>query len=341
MPTYNRARDLPRTIEALARQTVGELDLIVVDNSSTDDTEAVVNGFARDWNGRLLYIRKDPEGPAAARNVGLAAARTEYVLFIDSDVVLEAPWLERASAHLAADPGLGAVGGYILYAFDPSRVNAYGGDLGYFGLAWDVDEDSRLPETGQPQPRVWINCSATLARAAAVRKCGGFDPTFFYGYEDSDLGWRLNLQGDRVAVFPDLRALHFVDPEPGPTHPQIVFHYCKNRLRALLRNGSGASLVPRLAAYGAYTLVDLIARGPRQAKLQALYWNLRRGGETLALRRATQALRVVPDRRIFALGEGRWFPPTPLAGNRRRPVATDGAIKADYLERKGPGDDRV
>ncbi len=340
IPTYNRAADLERCLAHLARQDAGALQVVVVDNSSTDRTPEMVRGLEPAWGGRLRYVRREPNGPASARNTGLAATRTPFVLFLDSDIDLPPEWVGRALAHLADDPGLGAAGGYILYAFNPDGVNAYGGDLGRMGLAWDVDEGTVLDPAKGPARRIWINCSAMLARADAVREAGAFDETFFYGHEDTDIGWRLNLMGHRVEVFPDLRAIHNVSPDPGLAHPEIVFHSCKNRLRSMLKNAGGANLAVMLAGYAAYTAADLVARPPRAAKLRALAWNLGRLGETLAMRREVQGRRRVPDGQILRYGSWRWFPPTRLSGRRRRPAA--GAdVAAPSVARAGEADDRV
>ena len=338
IPTFNRAAELMRALGALQAQTAAALHAIVVDNSSTDDTEARVRACMPHWQGRLHYLRKDPQGPASARNLGLAAATTPLVLFQDSDVELEPQWVERALSHFQSDPQLAAAGGLVIYAFDRSRVNAYGGDLGRMGLAWDIDEGALRATERAAAGRIWINCSAMLVRARVVQAIGGFDETFFYGYEDSDLGWRLNLAGHRVAVFPDLAALHHVDADVGVAHPTIVFHYCKNRLRSLLRNAAMPSFIGALGAYLAYSVVDLVWRAPRRPKIAALVWNLRRWRQTLALRRQTQAQRQVPDTTIFALGAGRWLPPTPLGNRRRRPLPGADKSMVTPADRR---DDRV
>jgi GT2 family glycosyltransferase len=208
------------------------------------------------------------------------------------------------------------------------------------GLAWDVDEATVLDPSKGPARRIWVNCSAMLARTDAVQAAGGFDETFFYGHEDTDLGWRMNLMGYRVEVFPDLRAIHNVSADPGPAHPEIVFHYCKNRLRSMLRNAAGLNLPVMLAGYAAYSLADVLARPPRGPKLRALAWNLARLGETLALRRATQQKRAVPDSVVLRYGSYRWLPPTPLAGRRRRP-AGEASLAASGPPNPRQADDRI
>jgi GT2 family glycosyltransferase len=336
IPTFNRAAELARALRALHAQTV-PVRVCVVDNGSSDDTSSRVNELHGPWQGRLDYIWQTPQGPASARNKGLSAATTEFVLFHDSDVELTPQWVERALAHMDADPSLAAAGGYILYAFDSSRVNAYGGDMGRFGLAWDVDEGITRPEAGQPARRIWINCSAMLARADAIRECGGFDASFFYAHEDSDLGWRLNALGRKVAVFPDLAALHHVDSDPGIAHPTIVFHYTKNRLASILQNASLANVAWMAPAAVGYTLADALLHAPRSAKLRALGWVIGRLPRMLGRRWSLQRARRVRDREIFSLGEGRWFPPTRLRGRRRRAVD---APAADSGMPRG-ADDRV
>lgn len=339
IPTYNRADDLGRTLNALSLQTRQPTRVMVVDNSSTDHTCSVVKEQAGTWGERLGYVCKDPEGPASARNMGLNSAETKYVLFLDSDVELEPDWIATAVGHAEGMPGLVALGGYILYAFDTRRVNAYGGDLSLMGLAWDVAEGELLDRYRGPEDRIWINCSAMLADADFVRRAGGFDETFFYGFEDSDLGWRMNVMGGRVAVFPDLRARHHVEPVAGDTHPQIVFHSSKNRLRSVLKNASGKNLLPMLISYLGYSAADLLLRDSRWAKLRALGWNIRMIGDTWSQRRRVQGSRSVPDKRIFALGSRRYFPPVPLRGQRRRPVG-DADVKTSTV-RRGQRDDRV
>jgi GT2 family glycosyltransferase len=340
IPTFNRALELKRALEALYRQTAGAPHAIVVDNSSTDGTQAMIEELIPAWQGRLRYFRKLPEGPASARNFGLLEAATPYVLFQDSDVELAPDWTYRALSHLIDDESLAAVGGYVLYGFDNSRINAFGGDLGLLGLAWDIDEGTLLSDEPRHADRIWINCSAMLTRRDAIHQVGGFDDTFFYGYEDSDLGWRLNLAGYRVMVSSEMRVLHHVDTDPGSSHPTIVFHYCKNRLRSLLKNASLSRLAWMLSSYLAYTGVDLVLRGHRLAKLRALAWNVDQFGETLRLRREIQSYRRVSDRIVFSRGSRRWFPPQPLRGRRRRSLqpATE---RDDGLQSGAAADDRV
>lgn len=83
IPTYNRITTLPRAMDSVLNQTYGNLELIVVDDGSTDGTQEYVRGVS---DKRVRYVKGDGNrGPAAARNLGVKLARGEYIAFQDSD----------------------------------------------------------------------------------------------------------------------------------------------------------------------------------------------------------------------------------------------------------------
>ena len=90
VPTYNRAHLIGRTIASALAQTHDAIELVIVDDGSTDGTGELI---AREWgrDGRVRYFHKTNGGPASARNAGFAQARGEYVALLDSDDLWE-PW---------------------------------------------------------------------------------------------------------------------------------------------------------------------------------------------------------------------------------------------------------
>ncbi len=108
LPTYNRAHTLTASIESVLAQTHESLELIVVDDGSTDNTPDLIGAFS---DPRLVYIRYQPNrGAAHARNVGLEAARGEFFAFQDSDDLWRADKLSRQVEALgSAGPDTGVV----------------------------------------------------------------------------------------------------------------------------------------------------------------------------------------------------------------------------------------
>ena len=100
VPAYNYARYLPKAIDSALGQTHPPLEVIVVDDGSTDDTPRVLAAYA----DRIRVIRQANQGAGAARNAGIAAARGEYVAFLDSDDLWHPRKLELQLARFASDP---------------------------------------------------------------------------------------------------------------------------------------------------------------------------------------------------------------------------------------------
>jgi glycosyltransferase involved in cell wall biosynthesis len=119
LPTYNRTRPLVAAMESVLAQSYGDLELIVVDDASSDDVASVVKGFA---DARVRYMRRDRNGGAgAARNTGLAAARGRLIAFQDSDDLWLPGKLERQVAFFdtLSDDVRVVIGGKIVYGRDP------------------------------------------------------------------------------------------------------------------------------------------------------------------------------------------------------------------------------
>jgi glycosyltransferase involved in cell wall biosynthesis len=100
MPTYNRASFLRRAIPCVLAQTHRNVELIVIDDGSSDDTPAVLQEYA----DRIVVIRQNHEGVSIARNAGMLAARGEYLAFLDSDDYWAEDMLERQLQALHAHP---------------------------------------------------------------------------------------------------------------------------------------------------------------------------------------------------------------------------------------------
>jgi glycosyltransferase involved in cell wall biosynthesis len=182
--TYNRARFLPEAIESVLAQTADDLEVIVVDDGSTDETESVVEPF----RGRIRYIRQENRGRSAARNAAVAAAEGEFVAFCDSDDVWLPDRLERQLPTVLGRPSvamvhgqvelIGADGATLPEETDAHRAvfsRAHAKPVTYAGYAWECRCLS----------------STILVRAAALREVGGYDAALLL--DDYDLYLRLAL----------------------------------------------------------------------------------------------------------------------------------------------------
>jgi glycosyltransferase involved in cell wall biosynthesis len=97
IPTFNRSRLVCEALESVLSQTLRRLEVIVVDDGSTDDTAEQIGALS---DSRIKYVRRPHGGVAAARNAGIAVAAAPLVSFLDSDDLWKAPKLEREVAFL-------------------------------------------------------------------------------------------------------------------------------------------------------------------------------------------------------------------------------------------------
>ncbi|MGX6508370.1 mycofactocin biosynthesis glycosyltransferase MftF [Rhodococcus sp. SJ-2] len=190
IPTKDNEAGLRRLLQALHGHEV-----IVVDDGS--DTP-----IKTPERGKVRVLRHDvSRGPAAARNTGLRDASTEFVAFLDSDVVPRLGWLEAGLGHFS-DPAVALVAPRIV-ALDPDN----GALARYEHARSSLDLGRREAAVVAGSPVSYVPSAALLVRRDALEVCGGFDESMQVA-EDVDLCWRLQADGWRLRYEPIARVAH-------------------------------------------------------------------------------------------------------------------------------------
>lgn len=184
IPTYNTARYLPAALESVAAQDYRPLEVIVVDDGSTDETAAIVADFFQRTGLPGNYVFQPNQGPAAARNRGLTVAHGDWIAFLDADDIWLPGKTTRQLQLLAEYPQAGLVWGSASY---------FAGDLS--------PAASPVVRTSAPQPS-WM-LQSMLFRRSTLDRVGGFNPTLRLG-EDVDWLWRALEQAVPIVVHRDL-----------------------------------------------------------------------------------------------------------------------------------------
>lgn len=193
LPTYNRARLIRDACRSVLDQDFTDLELLIVDDASTDETSRIVEAIG---DPRIRYYHRAVNGgAAAARNTGIRAALGRFVAFQDSDDVWFPGTLGRRVRAMEAAPRQCpvVVGGVVRIARGRTvhRVPVPGGAERYLDVAALVRRPFGFPQT-------WV------ARRDALVAAGGFDESFRIG-SDSELLFRLSLSGPVLAL-PELVA---------------------------------------------------------------------------------------------------------------------------------------
>jgi GT2 family glycosyltransferase len=189
-------------LASVAGQTVAPAEVLVVDDGSTDGSAAIAEAAG----ARVLRLAENG-GFARAANAGLAAVGSEAVALVNTDVVLDADWLERALAALGASEG--AVATKLLDLDDPAILYSAGDVLRRDGVCEQRGRFERDMGAYDEPGEVFSACAgAALYRRVAVLGAGGFDERLGMYLEDVELGLRLRLAGWGCAWEPRAVARH-------------------------------------------------------------------------------------------------------------------------------------
>lgn len=194
--SYNGERFIEETVRSILGQTFRDLELIVLDDGSTDGTRAILRRLA-EADARMRLIEKPNEGLIATLNRGMAEARGTYIARLDHDDVALPARIERQAALLDARPEVVAVGCLI------QNVDADGTAKGKARIR---HERLRHAPGAFPPVQQWLYGPTPLIRAEALRKVGGYRAKFLAA-EDRDLCWRLGALGPMERL-PEVLVLH-------------------------------------------------------------------------------------------------------------------------------------
>lgn len=189
IPAYNTGHLVSEAIDSVLGQSHRRVEVIVVDDGSTDQTREVVSAIA-DKDPRVNYVYQENKGLGGARNTGIYRARGEYIAFLDADDLFLPGKLQTQAAALDADPELGLVaGGHRVLDIDT-------------GLALG----ERHPWQHRPNLELdtWlVACpivpGAVLMRSKWARRVNGFQTLNPPGAEDRDMWLRLSYEGCKMA----------------------------------------------------------------------------------------------------------------------------------------------
>jgi glycosyltransferase involved in cell wall biosynthesis len=205
IPTYNRASLIPAAIESVLGQTYKNIELIIVDDGSSDNTQEVLAGYG----DRIRVVLQENAGPAIARNRGIAISKGDIIAFLDSDDQWLPTKLERQveSLRVAGPEVTCSLCNCTVYYANGKQTSTFA-----------IADMAPTCETG-----IWLNPVEVLLnrfvmfnQAVAIRRevlerVGYFDETLRFG-EDYDLPFRLAMEGPWTILRDELVSYHVASP---------------------------------------------------------------------------------------------------------------------------------
>ena len=183
VPCFNAARTLSRTLQSAKQQTYQNIEILIIDDGSTDSTHEIATNFAAHDPERACFVQPN-RGVAAARNLGIAHARGEFVAPLDADDLWAPRKIELQVKKILSDTSIGLVYGWFDNINDDDEIIPSGSRARYEGHV--LSELCTIDFVG--------NGSNPLMRTSAVRAVGGYDPELRAQSAEGCEDWKLAIQ---------------------------------------------------------------------------------------------------------------------------------------------------
>lgn len=243
---WNTRAYLEGCLNSVFSQSYGNIEVIVVDNASSDGS---VDYIRQNYPDVQIIENSSNKGFCAANNQGLARSRGSFVLFLNPDTLIEPDALEKAARAFKDDDRVGSLSGKIL-RFDRETVDS----TGQFLRASRRVKERGFGEKDKGQYQAIEPVFSTCGAAAFYRReciwdviLDGefFDEDFFTYWEDLDAGWRARNKGWKCIYRPDIGILHarggaFKEKRSAFSllhkGPEMQYHIIKNRYLTMIKN---------------------------------------------------------------------------------------------------------
>lgn len=286
----NGMEHIPACLESVFAQAYKNVEVILVDNASSDSSPDYVERHFPQVN---LIRSEENLAYGKGNNLGVSTAKGELLLFLNHDTVVTEGFLMELVKVMQDRPATAVAQSKILMASDRALVDSAGAYLTRTGMWFHPgrgEPDSLIDQ--EPVEILGAAGACVLIRRDVFETLGGFDQDFVIYFDDADFSWRARLLGYKVVLVPRSLIYHW----GGVTTKKLpssftVFHSFKNRLCSLIKLLTVRDLARTVPVHVALcvggALVYFLRLKPANglAILKALLWNLANLPQTLAKRR--------------------------------------------------------
>lgn len=232
--SYNGLQYLKDCLRTISHVSYPELEVIVVDNNSSDSSvEFIKNQYP---NFKIVQLDKN-YGFARANNMGTQHALGKYFLFLNNDTLVTPNFVLELVQVMEGDPQIGICQSLLLKPNE--EVDSSGDFIDSLGVSYSSKE-----KINSARNILSAKGASMLMKKEVFEKLDGFDEEFFVSFEDVDLGWRTWIINYRVVVVPSSVVHHIGGQTINKMKQEIAFHGLKNQLSMKITNFEGI-LVPK------------------------------------------------------------------------------------------------
>ena len=213
IPHWNGVEVLSECLESLSETKYPNMEIIVVDNASTDGSP--------DWVSlnfpQVKLIENDQNyGYAGGCNRGAKTAEGEYLVFLNNDTIQDHHWLDGLVDFMNLNSNVAAVQPKILNFFERTKFDYAGGAGGWLDILGFpfargrvfLEQERDNGQYDKMRPIFWASGTAIMVRKSDFETAGGFDEIFFAHQEEIDLCWKFHLMGKEIWAIPNSTIYH-------------------------------------------------------------------------------------------------------------------------------------
>jgi len=303
IPNYNGEAVLSDCLTSVKNQSWEPLQIIVVDDASTDQSLMIAEQFFDD-----VEVIKCPEnrGFAATVNEGLRAARGKYIAILNNDTKTEPGWIEASVDAFRRMKDVGVIAPKVLTFDDPVQVYSVGIGVTRSGYVFNVGQGT--PEKGQFNEGRYVlgaTGAASVWRKEVFDIVGAFDEDLAHYLEDVDLALRAQLEGIRCYYEPGAVVQHWGGKASGGQNGAMQVRQVSRNLLGILLKDMPRSILQQNALRlvgGLFTFhAQHAVLGRGMHSMEGLFEGLKLGGQMVAKRKRILGFQKVPDDRILEL----------------------------------------
>ena len=238
---YNTRNFLEQFLPSVCASTYPNLDIVIADNASTDDSVS----FVQQHYSRCQLITLDKNyGFTGGYNQALKHVKADYYILLNSDVQVTPNWIEPMIDLMQSSNKIAAVQPKLLAQHSPTHfeyAGAAGGYIDHLGFPFCRGRifESLETDNGQYQDNkqvFWATGAALLIKAELYHSIGGLDDDFFAHMEEIDLCWRLQNAGHQIWVCPQSTVYHVGGGTLQKSNPRKTYYNFRNGLILLYKN---------------------------------------------------------------------------------------------------------
>ena len=305
---WNGRKFLKNCLDSLTQLTYPRVEIIVVDNNSSDGSCEFVK---TNYQKVILIENKENCGFAKGNNIGFKASTGDYILILNNDTVVTSNFLSPLIKDFENDPEIACLQPQIRLSKNKKLLDGVGGFLTFTGFLYHFGylKDRMLSKYNKKMKIFSAKGACMLLRRKTIEKVGLFDENFFIFFEETDLCFRLWLAGYSVVYEPESVIYHLGGGDTTSSnsyqHERRLYMSLKNMLCCYLKNFGTINLLIILpififsqACLAFYYLITLKIK-LMITILKAFLWNIINIEETLKKRSIIQhEMRILSDAKL-------------------------------------------